>query len=347
MTCDTDFSTHPTVYQAVKTLGLPQYKLTELRSVLEPSVRVAGSSMLNPTGVPFEDPEDSGYICMPINPAMQSLCDFYFPVNLTVSLVNMSQSQTLGNWTLSGITSNQVLTRYSPPADLRQMVTSIEPTSDENTQGRRYLISSLDPESYLEGMVELLGGFMRTNRSGENVLVRLSKTSPVAVSPAEYVEDQLWWDEYDVEAIGTVNVTYYDPDAEEERTTSHSIGPGASTYNMTSNGLLKNLSLKAEDLTDQTLQEYIVSLIHEIKSATDLPIGVYPNSGLVYDPTTKTWSVPEGQMDFGSYAFSYMKAGAAAVGGCCTTNAEHIRQVTEMREKYLSLNAKQVSYKGY
>ena len=93
--------------------------------------------------------------------------------------------------------------------------------------------------------------------------------------------------------------------------------------------------------------EYIVSLIREIKSATDLPIGVYPNSGLLYDPGTKTWSVPEGQMDFGSYAFSYMKAGAAAVGGCCTTNAEHIRQVTEMREKYLSLNAKQVSYKGY
>ena len=92
--------------------------------------------------------------------------------------------------------------------------------------------------------------------------------------------------------------------------------------------------------------EYIVSLIHEIKSATDLPVGVYPNSGLIYDPGTKTWSVPDGQMDFGSYAFSYMKAGAAAVGGCCTTNAEHIRQVAEMRDKYLALDAKQVSYKG-
>ena len=92
--------------------------------------------------------------------------------------------------------------------------------------------------------------------------------------------------------------------------------------------------------------EYIVSLIREIKGATDLPIGVYPNSGLIYDPDTKTWSVPEGQMDFGSYAFSYMKAGAAAVGGCCTTNAEHIRQVAEMRDKYLALDAKEISYKG-
>ena len=90
--------------------------------------------------------------------------------------------------------------------------------------------------------------------------------------------------------------------------------------------------------------EHIVSLIREIKGSTDLPIGVYPNSGLVYDPGTKTWSVPEGQMDFGSYAFSYMKAGASAVGGCCTTNAEHIRQVAEMRDRFVAMDAKLVSF---
>ena len=93
--------------------------------------------------------------------------------------------------------------------------------------------------------------------------------------------------------------------------------------------------------------EHIVSLIREIKDATDLPVGVYPNSGLIYDPATKTWSVPEGQMDFGAYAFSYMKAGAVAVGGCCTTNAEHIRQVAEIRDKFVTMDAKTVSYKGF
>ena len=93
--------------------------------------------------------------------------------------------------------------------------------------------------------------------------------------------------------------------------------------------------------------EYIASLIREIKSATDLPIGVYPNSGLVYDPATKTWSAPEGQLDFGAYALSYMKEGAAAVGGCCTTNADHIRQVAEIRDKFVAMDAKTVTYKGY
>ena len=92
--------------------------------------------------------------------------------------------------------------------------------------------------------------------------------------------------------------------------------------------------------------EYIVSLIHELRNATDIPVGVYPNSGLVYDPVTKTWTEPEGQLDFGAYALEYMKAGAAAVGGCCTTDAGHIRRVAEMRDIYVASGASPLSYKG-
>ena len=93
--------------------------------------------------------------------------------------------------------------------------------------------------------------------------------------------------------------------------------------------------------------EYIVSLIRELRGATTLPVGVYPNSGLIYDPQTKTWSKPEGQLDFGEYALDYMRAGAAAVGGCCTTDCEHIRQTAAAREKYLSSCGKVIGYKGY
>lgn len=93
--------------------------------------------------------------------------------------------------------------------------------------------------------------------------------------------------------------------------------------------------------------EYIVSLIHELRNATDLPVGVYPNSGFIYDPATKTWVVPEGRPDFRAYALEYMKAGASAVGGCCTTNAYHIRQVAEVRDKYVASGASPLSYKGY
>lgn len=93
--------------------------------------------------------------------------------------------------------------------------------------------------------------------------------------------------------------------------------------------------------------EYIESLIRELKSATDLPVGVYPNSGLIYDPETKTWNKAEGQLDFGEYAFKYMMAGADAVGGCCTTAAEQIRETAAARDRFLEIGGKGIKYKGY
>ena len=68
-----------------------------------------------------------------------------------------------------------------------------------------------------------------------------------------------------------------------------------------------------------TKPEYIASLIGELKGASDLPIIVYPNSGEEYDPQTKTWHGVGTDRRFGDYALDYMKAGAVAVGGCCTT----------------------------
>ena len=87
-----------------------------------------------------------------------------------------------------------------------------------------------------------------------------------------------------------------------------------------------------------TKPEYIESLIRALKNACNIPVAVYPNSGEVYDPLTKTWTQSDGGMDFGAYALRYMAAGAVAVGGCCTTTEKHIRQVVQARKKYLSMN---------
>lgn len=85
---------------------------------------------------------------------------------------------------------------------------------------------------------------------------------------------------------------------------------------------------------------FIVSLIGEMKaglkdSGSNLPIAVYPNSGEKYDPETKTWTRAGEGLAFGAYAYEYMKAGASAVGGCCTTVASHIEQVREARDRFL------------
>lgn len=80
---------------------------------------------------------------------------------------------------------------------------------------------------------------------------------------------------------------------------------------------------------------YVLSLIDALKSATKLPIAVYPNSGETYDPLTKTWCGKADALPFAEYALRYMQAGASAVGGCCTTVSSHIRDVAAARDKLL------------
>ena len=81
---------------------------------------------------------------------------------------------------------------------------------------------------------------------------------------------------------------------------------------------------------------YISGLIKELRAGlqtagSTLPIGVYPNSGEEYDPVTKSWHGTGDAKNFGEYALDYMRAGADAVGGCCTTVASHVEQVVAAR----------------
>ena len=90
---------------------------------------------------------------------------------------------------------------------------------------------------------------------------------------------------------------------------------------------------------------YIAGLIKELRIGLQqaqaeggrmLPIGVYPNSGEEYDPVTKTWHGAGDAKSFGEYAYDYMKAGADAVGGCCTTVSSHVLQVIDSRNRFVS-----------
>ena len=85
---------------------------------------------------------------------------------------------------------------------------------------------------------------------------------------------------------------------------------------------------------------YISGLIKELRAGlqtagSTLPIGVYPNSGEEYDPVTKSWHGTGDAKNFGEYALDYMRAGADAVGGCCTTVASHVEQVIAAREAFI------------
>lgn len=81
-----------------------------------------------------------------------------------------------------------------------------------------------------------------------------------------------------------------------------------------------------------TAPQLVEHLIGELKASTSLPIAVYPNSGEVYDAVSKTWHGQKDGVFFGDYARRYMRAGASAVGGCCTTVDSHVREVVKARE---------------
>ncbi|SFP04132.1 homocysteine S-methyltransferase [Oscillibacter sp. PC13] len=83
-----------------------------------------------------------------------------------------------------------------------------------------------------------------------------------------------------------------------------------------------------------TPPQFVEHLILELKMGCDLPVAVYPNSGEEYDPATKTWHGNRDGITFGDYARRWMRAGASAVGGCCRTVDNHIREVAKARTIY-------------
>jgi homocysteine S-methyltransferase len=94
-------------------------------------------------------------------------------------------------------------------------------------------------------------------------------------------------------------------------------------------------SAKLLDLSSQvaaigincTAPSHIPSLIREISRNTNKPIIVYPNSGEIYNPETKTWHGETSSEAFGLQSKDWYENGARIVGGCCRTTPAHINEI--------------------
>lgn len=93
----------------------------------------------------------------------------------------------------------------------------------------------------LNGALEVRGCFSRTGRDGSEILTTLNPASPIPIYSADIDRENggCWWDEYNVEPIGTVIVTYQ---TDRESTASFTIGTGASVYDMEGNAVLQSLA---------------------------------------------------------------------------------------------------------
>lgn len=100
-------------------------------------------------------------------------------------------------------------------------------------------INSIDYIKLINGLLETRAQFLKTDRFGGFERLRLDDSSPISVSPGDYAE--CWWDEYDIDPIGTVVVNYSNEDSA-ENATNITISTGASVYDMTGNEILANIS---------------------------------------------------------------------------------------------------------
>jgi homocysteine S-methyltransferase len=78
---------------------------------------------------------------------------------------------------------------------------------------------------------------------------------------------------------------------------------------------------------------WLPSLIAELRSASDQPILVYPNSGEGWDAHSRCWTGYTDPGDFGAMAREWFAAGAQIVGGCCRTRPAHIREVAQAAQQ--------------
>ena len=78
-----------------------------------------------------------------------------------------------------------------------------------------------------------------------------------------------------------------------------------------------------------TARSHILDLIGVLRSVTEKPVVVYPNSGETYDAQRKCWTGIADPGDFADAGLGWFDAGARLLGGCCRTRPETIRRLRQ------------------
>jgi len=123
-------------------------------------------------------------------------------------------------------------------------------------------IDSYSQLDFLNGYLELLAAFGKTSRNGTMQVLRLDDSDPEAVQPAYY--DSFWWDEYDVDTIGTITYKYRETKDNAESILNYTIGSGKSKYDITGNAVLEALESRGQYGITSLLQESFVPFIDPI-----------------------------------------------------------------------------------
>lgn len=107
----------------------------------------------------------------------------------------------------------------------------------------------------LNGMAELNGAFVHSERDGSLSMESLNNETPYQLTLSD-IENSVWWDEYDVNPIGTIRYTFTNPDTGQIANGEYVIDQNSkSVYDLTGNKMLESINftvLKATSYSKMT-----------------------------------------------------------------------------------------------
>lgn len=181
-------------------------------------------------------------------------------------------------------------------------------------------INAFSIREMVEGFAELNASFGRCNRDGTLSIIRLDDSAPYAIT-ADDVKGRAWWDEYDINPIGSVLFKYTKDN--EEMTAKYTFADDPSIYDMTDNKILEKLTatvVEASALTDMTNTAYFYLYDDHLYyyDGTQWVRSVeYDDGGAVYKSLINTLFVPYADtvlftpLDADLVGMPYLQAGDA------------------------------------
>lgn len=181
---------------------------------------------------------------------------FYCPTK--IEIVNNTQTLFTRYYSRCGFSvykkDNPILPPIKIGQTLKQTLKQPQVFSSKRYTGYSFA-NAYSYKDVINGYLELMALFSTSPRGNAELIKRLSDSSPTAILPNDY--SQMWFDEYDVQPVGTVRYAYTD-DSGEEQIVDYKFGDGASVYDMTDNAVLKAMDSASPDVIESMLDTHFI-----------------------------------------------------------------------------------------
>lgn len=258
-TCTPDLTVQNQIIEDLMSEGMPSGFIAKVNDIIQTNILYDN---WDATSLSFQNQADSGYIYPYLNRGTgytpSTKIGYVDYPSITITKYEYGTAiGTVGTYTIGSYVTSPVLKKYA--LNSGSFYYRFKSTGRDVLGFTYTYINAVKMSDIINAFNELNATYYTIGRLNNPKSLVLSKSSPISINTNEYSE--LWWDEYDISPIGSIKLTYKDIDLNAEQTIIYQFGDGLSEYDMTDNYLLKNLAVSVNDLNNQTVEEYVKSLL--------------------------------------------------------------------------------------